>query len=175
MFNEKTTKNIITKETIANELKTKDKKSILPLIGLALVYIIVAGAVFSIIYFLGIKEVDGTIGHVIFFVCLFVFLLPIFAFVSLICASMTGSKGQNNKSFCVITDEVVYKEEITYLRRRTMLIKEVLHFSRCGDVEVNHTWYQLTSEKDVYYMVIREGDPRRVLRCYPAKLYEYKE
>lgn len=170
MYNEKQTKNIITNESIANDLRT-DKKSSVFLICLAFVYIIVLGIVFSIIYFFGLKGHDiGTVGHVIFFICMFVCLLPLFAIVFLLCGS-----GHGDKDFFVVTDEVVYKEEITYRYRGTILIKKVVHFRRFGDIKVNATWYQLASENDIYYMVVREKDSKCALKCYPAKLYEYKE
>ena len=86
-----------------------------------------------------------------------------------------GSKRQNNPDFCVITDEVVYKEEMTYRYHESILTKKVVHFSRCGDIEVNPTWYKLASKNDIYYMVVRDKDSKHVLKCYPAKLYEYKE
>ncbi len=171
MYNEKQVKNIITKESIANDLRTENKKSIVPLVGLGFVYIIVLGLVFSIIYFLGLKELDiGTVGHIIFFICMFICLFPLVAIISMMCGS-----GRSNKDFFVVTDEVVYKEEQAYTRRGGTRIKKVVHFSRFGDVEVNPTWYSLASKNDVYYMVVREKDSKCVLKCYPAKLYEYKE
>ena len=170
MYNEKQTKNIITNESVANDLRV-NKKSIVLFICLAFVYIIVVGTVFSIIYFLGLNGYDiGTIGHIIFFICLFICCLPVFVIVSLLCASVRG-----NKDFFVVTDEVVYKEEITYRRREALLVKKVVHVSKFGDVEVNPIWYQLTSKNDVYYMVVREKDLKCAIKCYPAKLYEYKK
>ena len=68
MYNEKPTKNIITKESIASDMQTKDKGSILPIIALTLVYILCVGAVFCAIYFLVIKAYDiQMVGQVIFF------------------------------------------------------------------------------------------------------------
>ena len=101
---------------------------------------------------------------------MFICCLPLFFIISLI-----GGFGRGNQDIFVVTDEVVYKEEITYRLRGAILIKKVVHFSKFGDIEVNPTWYQLASENDVYYMIVREKDSKRALKCYPAKLYEYKE
>ena len=171
MYNEKQTKNIITKESIANDLCAENKKGIVPLVCFALTYLMVLGIVFSIVYFLGLKGHNiGTVGHIIFFICMFICCLPLFFIISLI-----GGFGRGNQDIFVVTDEVVYKEEITYGRCGAILIKKVVHFSKFGDIEVNPTWYQLASENDVYYMIVREKDSKCALKCYPAKLYEYKE
>ena len=171
MYNEKQTKNIITKESIANDLRTENKKNIVFLVRLVFIYIIILGIVFSITYFLGLKALDiGTIGHIIFFICMFICCLPLFAII----CSMYSSR-RDNKDFFVVTDEVVYKEEKDYRRRKVILIKKVVHFSRFGDIEVNSTWYRIASKNDVYYMVVGVKDSKRVLKCYPAKLYEYKD
>ena len=169
----KETKNVITKETIAKDLQTEDKKSSRVLLIIALVYVVVVSSVLLTVYFLGLKNSEiGAIGYVIFFVCVFICLLPLFSFISLL---IPGRNGQNNSNFFVITDEVVYKEEKTIQRRDTILIKKVIHFYRCGEIEVNSTWYQITAEKDIFYMVVRDQNSKSALKCYPAKLYEYVE
>ncbi|MBO5939021.1 MAG: hypothetical protein J6Q82_05935 [Clostridia bacterium] len=167
------TKNVITKETIAKDLQTEDKKSSRILLIVALVYMFVGSSVLLAVYFLGLKNSEiGAIGYVIFFACVFICLLPLLFFISLL---IPRRNGQNNSNFFVITDEVVYKEEKTIRRRDTRLIKKVIHFYQCGEIEVNSTWYQITAERDVFYMVVRDRNSKSALKCYPAKLYEYIE
>ena len=113
MYNEKQTKTIITKESIASELQARDKIRTLFLI----IYVLVMGAFFSAIYFLGIKSTNAQTIHYVFFFCvlLFICLLPLCGFVFLKGDSLIGIKGKNAQNFCVITDEVVYKNEKTYI------------------------------------------------------------
>ena len=169
----KETKNVITKDTIAKDLQTEDKKGSGILLILALVYIVVVGIVLLAIYFFGLKGSEvGVIGYVIFFVCVFICLLPLLSIISVL---ITGGKGQKDSNFYVITDAVLYKEEKTVRRRNSYLVKKVIHLCKCGEVEVNSTCYQITSENDVFYVVVSRRDPKRTLKCYPAKLYEYVE
>ncbi len=170
---EKETKNVITKETIAKDLQVEDKKRSRFLLIATVVYIIVVSSVLLAVYFFGLKNNKiEVIGYVIFFACVFICLLPLFSLISLLIKCL---KGQNNTNFFVITDEVVYKEEKTIRRRETMLIKKVIHLYKCGDIEVNSTWYQITAKKDVFHVVVRDRDSKIALKCYPAKLYEYIE
>ena len=170
---EKATKNIINKEIIAKELELQDKKSSIVLLIIAIVCMIVVSCVSLVVYFFGLRNSEiGTVGYVIFFACVFICIFPFFY---LIFPLITCSKGQKADNFVVITDEVVYKEEKTIRRRDTYLIKKVIHFYKCGEIEVNSTWYQITDEKDIFYMVVRDRDSKNALKCYPAKLYEYVE
>ena len=79
----KETKNVITKETIAKDIQTEDKKSSLVLLFIALVYVVVVSSVLLTFYFLGVKNSEiGAIGYVIFFVCVFICLFPLFSMIS---------------------------------------------------------------------------------------------
>ena len=172
----KETKNVITKETIAKDLQTEDKKSSRVLLIIALVYVVVVSSVLLTVYFLGLKNSEiGAIGYVIFFVCVFICLLPLLSIISVL---VTGAKGQKDSNFYVITDAVLYKEEKTkktIRRRHSFLVKKVIHLCKCGEVEVNSTCYQITSENDVFYVVVSRREPKLTLKCYPAKMYEYVE
>ena len=169
----KETKNVITKETIANDLQIEDKKRFRVLLVIALAYVFVVSSVLLAVYFFGLKNNEiGVIGYVIFFACVFICLFPLLSFLSLL---TVGRKSENNANFSVITDEVVYKEEKTISRRDRILVKKVIHLCKCGEVEVNATCYQITSENDVFYVVVSHREPKRTLKCYPAKLYEYVE
>ena len=169
----KETKNVITKETIAKDIQAEDKKSSRILLIIALVYVVVVSSVFWAIYFWGLKSSEvGVIGYVIFFAGVFICLFPLF---SIIVALITGGKGPKDANFYVITDAVLYKEEKTIRRRNSLLVKKVIHLCKCGEVEVNSTCYQITAENDVFYVVVSRREPKRTLKCYPAKLYEYVE
>ena len=170
---EKATKNIINKEIIVKELQEQNKKNSIVLFIIAIVCVMAVSCMSLIVYFFGLRNSEiGTVGYVIFFACVFICIFP---FLYLIFLLITGSKGQNANNFVVITDEVVYKEEKTIRRGDTYLIKKVIHFYKCGEIEVNSTCYQITGEKDIFYMVVRDRDSKSVLKCYPAKLYEYVE
>ena len=86
---------------------------------------------------------------------------------------------ENSYSFTMPEGSVgvkaLYKEEKTIRRRNSLLVKKVIHLCKCGEVEVNSTCYQITSENDVFYVVVSRREPKRTLKCYPAKLYEYVE
>ena len=169
---EKVTKNIINKEIIVKELQEQNKKSSIVLFIIAIVCVMVVSCVSLIVYFFGLRNSEiGTVGYGIFFACVCICIFP---FLHLIILLITGSKGQNANNFVVITDEVVYKEEKTIRRRNTYLIIKVIHFYKCGEIEVNSTLYQITGEKDIFYMVVRDRNSPP-LKCYPAKLYEYVE
>ena len=168
----KATKNIITKEIIAKELQDQNKKSSIILFIIAIVCAIVVSCVSLTVYFFGLRNSEiGAIGYVAFFACVFICIFP---FPYIIFLLKTGSKGQKGNNFVVITDEVVYKEEKTIRRQDAYLVKKVIHFCKCGEIEVNSTWYQITGEKDIFYMVVRDRNSPP-LKCYPAKLYEYVE
>ena len=169
----KETKNVINKEMIAKELRDKDKKGDLVLSISAIAYVIMVSCVALAVYFFGLKNIEvGVIGYVIFFVCVFICFWPLLFFIFLM---IFGPKGQKTEDFVVITDEVLYKEEMTINTRDSLLTKKVIHFCKCGDIEVNSTWYQLTSNGDTYYMVVRDKESKYAFKCYPTKLYEYVE
>ena len=81
----KETKNVITKETIAKDLQTEDKKRSRVLLIIALVYVVVVSSALLADYFLGLKNSEiGAIGYVIFFVCVFICLLPLLSIISVL-------------------------------------------------------------------------------------------
>ena len=169
MASDKVTKTEITKATIASELHAENKKSSLVFVLISIIYVVFIGIVFSAVYFFGLKNYEmGAIGYIIFFVCVFICLLPPLIFILSVI-------GQKNSDFYVITDQVVYKEEKTVWKIRGPIVQKVVHFYRCGEVKMNSDWYQMTDENDVFYMVVRDRASKTALKYYPAKLYEYKE
>ena len=168
------TKNVITKESIAKELRAENKKRFPVLLLFLLVYVLVASSVLLAIYFLGLKNTGaGVVGYVFFFICALICLLPLLSFLL---SFIIRPKGLKSTDFLVMTDEVAFKEEKpATIRGRIVRMKKVLHFRTHEEMEVNSTWYQITSEKDVFYMVVRDQNSKSALRCYPAKLYEYVE
>ena len=171
------TKNILTKETIANELQAKETKSSFPLIALLLGIILIFGALLSCVYIFGIRGSGvGRTGTVIFFIFAFLFLLPVFRLTYLVVrASLARPKEKSDQDFFVITDEVIATEEITYSSHGAFMVKKVVHFSRFGEIEVKPTWYQLTAKNDTYYMIVRDANSKHPILYYPTKFYEYKE
>ncbi len=179
MYSKKTTKNVITKGTIANELLNKNKKSLRLFTILSLVFGAIVYIVFSSIYSFGLKNNDvHVLGYVVYFVCLLPCLLLLVFFVLSIPASIKRQKKLNNGDFFVVTDRAIYKEEKTARRhngRRSHYIKKVVHFYKFGEIEMNSTWYELTSDNDEFYMVVFDPNSNIAQKYYPAKLYEYKE
>ncbi len=169
---QKETKNILTKEIIAGDMRTEDKKNKPALLCFSFVYTAILGIIFSLIYFVGLKNVDiGPVGHVVFFAFVLICCFPLFFALFTALSPARGHKG-----FFVVTDEVVYKEDMPFNRPgKKRSYRKFVHFAKFGDVEVSSTLFQLASKGDVYYMVVPERDSNHVLKCYPAKMYEYKE
>ena len=171
----KVSKNIINKDIIAKDLRDENKKGSFVSLCLAFIYLIVVGSTLSVIYFFGLKSNGiGELGYFIFFASVVICLLPLFFIISNLIQSIIGQNGSN---LYVITDEVVYKEEKIVRKSGpdTLIEKKIIHFYKYGELEVNSTLYEITDNNDAFYIVLKDRESNRVLKCYPAKLYEYVE
>lgn len=170
------TKNIITKETIAEELAGKNDRWIRARLAFSL-----GQAAFVVIIFLIICSIMLDVGNVsiwgwiVYFVmlllCLFISVISILSVFS----AILQNKRLRNGAFVVVTDEVTYKEERDVWERRIVYVEKIIHFYKYGDIVVDPTCYEMTSKGDIFYIVLSTPDSQIPQKYYPAKLYEYKE
>ena len=168
------TKNIITKRDIAQELLQKNKKSLQQAIIFSVVWIALVAVVFWLIYSFGMKS-SGTVGYVIYFVSLAVCLFPPCLASVAIPAAISEQKSLLRGEFFVVTDTVVGKEIKSVVKHAQVYEEKTLRFSLYGDVRVDTTCYQLASEGDVFYLVLKRLDSQLPQKYYPANMYEYRE
>lgn len=177
MHQEKQTKNVITKESIAQEL-LKDIRYILCFyIIAAIVMAAIVSILFLVAYTFGMKGRNiPVIGYVLFFLLIPVAYSPLLLLLRIVPDSLKKKKSLLAGAFFVDTDEVVYKMERTKRRppRGTPYEEKIVHFYKHGDVRMKGTWYQLAEKGDTFYMVLYEQDAAKPVAYYPTKLYEYK-
>lgn len=143
---------------------------------LLVVWGILTGLLYYCIYFFGLKGADvNPFAWVVYFGTLMIVLWPVLLFFVLILTSLSQRKSLKNGNFFVIKDEVIYKEEKDIFRRGHVYTEKNLHFQKCGDVKVNSTYYEITSEGDIFYMVVYSKDSVAPQKYYPVKIYEYVE
>lgn len=176
MREEKATKNIITKETIGRDLLSQNQKTTRFYMILFVVLTVLTSVVFLIFYSLVLKSSDiGIAAWVIFFIAMLICFSPSFFCILSVFRSLSERKILKNVAFFVVTDEVAYKEEKSVTRRGHVYIQKTIHFCKYGDVHVDATCYQLTSNGDMFYLVVYQRDPQTLRKYYPAKMYQYKE
>ena len=82
-------------------------------------------------------------------------------------------------AFGVVVRRVQYKtEKLDYrrtIRRHRIRMKEVLVFDEFGEVEVDHTEYQLAEAGDEYYIVVYYTPKPKMCLRYSCKTHEYRE
>ncbi|MBE6662637.1 MAG: hypothetical protein E7606_05070 [Ruminococcaceae bacterium] len=176
MYTEKQTKNILTKQTIAEELLREGKKSRLVSFLYLILVTFFGELVCLLIYVSDLAGRErGAIHWILYFSLVIACMIPLLFVIFSIPAWRSMQKRLKNGDFFVITDTVVYKEEKTIRRRRSIRAVKILHFQSFGDIHVGSTYYPMTSSDDVFYMVVFSEDSKAPIKYYPAKLYEYKE
>ena len=180
MYQERATKNIITKESINEELAREEKKAGCVFLALAAVAAAIFGIVFLIFDAFVLSRNDmGGLAWLAYLVTALVCVLP-----SLFCllAAFSAAYGRKKAALgeiLVTTDRVHSKEEKTVRRTTgsgtTYRIERVLYFYNHGEVQVDSTCYMMTSEEDEFYIVTYADNPQHPIKCYSAKMYEYKE
>ena len=85
-------------------------------------------------------------------------------------------------AFGVVVRRVQYKTEKAEYRVRALRIrlhrirlKEMLVFEEFGEVEVDHTEYQLAEAGDEYYIVVYYTPKPKMRMWYSCKTHEYRE
>ena len=175
MYTSKGTKNVITKEQIAEELRKKDRKSVGHNV-IAAVFVSIFSAIFLLLFHtLAVPSIGIPVLRIIFAIFITVlFSLPTLFLLKMAWVAHRDARSITADKLHIITDEVVYKE-IQRISKRGHAEKCVIHFLRCGDVTVGRTTYQLASEGDQFYMVLRHPDSRYPLKYYSAKMYEIQD
>lgn len=168
---EKQTKNVITRDFVAKELKffnTADIRSILVLCGgLSLVFLpLTFGLVYGILCLfeaLLLKIILSFVVGVIISAPVWINLLTLPKILAERALLLKGD-------FEITVKTVLYKNE-KIVRRHT---EGFLHFEGFKECSVGNTTFQLTSEDDEFYIVhYRSRDSIKLL--YFTKIYEYKE
>ena len=177
MYERNSTKTIIIKQTIENEVSKNSNFIPFFTIFYAIITFLIS-LVFWFISSFGLKSPDTTtiIRIFLYVITVLTYGVLIVSYIWLIFSALSQTRKLKNGEFCVITDEVVYKEEKEKYRRGIYKTIRTIHFSKCGEIEIsNDIWYQITSKHDTYYMVVHSSDQTNPHLYYPAKLYEYVE
>lgn len=94
--------------------------------------------------------------------------------IFLVFACLERNKIKNGK-FVVAVDQVRCKEEKIVWHAGTAVAHKSLRFCQYGEVPVDHTCFQMTSEGDFFYLVVFPWKNPSVREFYDAKVYEYRE
>lgn len=172
---EKQTKNIITKESIAKELRFLSGADIRTAIILGVV-----SSVFCIPLTIGsvlaiFKEFNNIIIEII--LCILIggiCILPVAVTAFIIVKRLMERRLIDKGEFEISTRELLYKEEKYERRGRHHRTVKVLHFSGFEVATLGGTVYQLAAAEDKFYLVHYRGKSS-VMLFYPAKMYEYRE
>ena len=169
---EKTTKEIITREFIENELRFLNRASIRAGLALTASTALISIPITAMLLWFAVSS------HVILgfkiFLCIFSILVgcsPMLPGVLFWIRTLSQVRLLGQGAYDVSLQELSYKCE-KYVRRH---YKEVLCFSGFEDVEVGHTAYQLASAGDAYYLVTYRTRRKETQLLYAAKMYEYRE
>jgi hypothetical protein len=169
------TKNIITKESIAKELRFLSSADIRTAIILGVV-----SSVFCIPLTIGsvlaiFKEFNNIIIEII--LCILIggiCILPVAVTAFIIVKRLTEKRLIDKGEFEISARELLYKEEKYERRGRHHRTVKVLHFSGFEVATLGGTVYQLAAADDKFYLVHYRGKSS-VMLFYPAKMYEYRE
>ena len=167
-------KNILTKESIAQDLLQKNKQTWQNMIKAMVIWMIFVAIAFLLVWLL-VMQNSGLVGRVVYFVALALALSPCFIIMTGIPAVISEQRRLKNGDFFVVSDRVVGKEIQSVMRHGNVYDKKTLRFSLYGDVRADATAYSLASEGDLFYLVLDRLDAPSPKKYYPAKLYEYKE
>ena len=168
------TKNILTKDAIAQDLLQKNKQTWQNMIKAMVIWMIFVAIAFLLVWLL-VMQNSGLVGRVVYFVALALALSPCFIIMTGIPSVISEQRRLKNGDFFVVTDRVVAKEIQSVMRHGNVYDKKTLRFSLYGDVFADATTYSLASEGDLFYLVLDCLDAKSPQKYYPAKLYEYKE
>ena len=167
-------KQILTKEALIKEMLAENAKSLRYFAAIFAVVTALIGILFWVIYI----GIDGKGLHPVVWVIYFAFLtvclfLPFMLALSLyieVEQRIALKKGE----IIVKTDKVVHKGE-RLAHSKAHYNEKYVRFCNYGEPKVNQTWYELTDEGDLYYVVFCGKKSKGPSRYYPTKLYEYKE
>ena len=171
----KETKNVITRETVKEELlfyNTADIRTILVIcIPLLLLCIPIFIAVYYAIFLL--KE-DMWLKIVLSVFLVITACLPISYPVLLLAKSLIERKRIKQDEFYIVNRQLLYKSEKIKHGFQHGRYEELLHFKDFKEFAVEHIIYQLSSGGEDFYIVYFNGS-KSIERVYPAKMYEYRE
>ena len=166
----KQTKNIITLEWVAEELRFQNQaaiKSALVLIGAFALFClpITAGIVYGIF---SVIE-NSTVKILLSFTVAAIMCAPVFAMILAFRRAIAEKGMLDRGEFEIITRDVLYKEEKVVKRH----VEKFLYFGDLESVQVDQSRYDLTDKGDTFY-IVRYKNSAHVTLLYPTKTYEYK-
>ena len=170
----KTTKEIITRESVGQELRALNRKSVrhelMLLVPCLLIWL-------PLVLFLA-AEILSSVASLLLRVLLGIALcalaaFPVLVLIYMLCTAYTNTRLLARGAFDVEAYEVSYKSE-EYINRR-YVVERVYFVGLKKPLEVGHTTYQLTSAGDIFYLVTYRTKKPSVKLMYAAKMYEYSE
>lgn len=168
-----TTKEIITRETVAKELHSLNRASIRSSAVLCAAYFPICSALVLVCVGLTVAALKNPLARILVCTipCLAVSFPVLLAVISL-CRALGEKQQLLRGNFRIVSRTVSYKSEICTRRQEL----KMLHFVG-GDekVAVDDTTYALAEEGDIFYLVIYPSKRLNVQRLYAADLYEYTD
>ena len=171
---EKTTKKVLTKESIAKDLAANCRGdfavSLFLSILLSVIFIpMIIGCFYALLW----EVHDAILAVAKVVICLFfigALSLPIILNVIPLVSAIIKKRKVKSGEFDVIVRELSYKREV-YVRKR---LEQRFVFAQYGEVPVGSTEYQLAANEDEYYLVVFRGK-KNIEALYPLKTNEFVE
>ena len=171
---EKTTKNVLTKESIAKSLSRSFKDEIYMQLFLTILLSVIFIPLSIGCFYALFWEVDNVIFAVAKAVVCLIFIvccsLPIILNVIPLVSALIKKRKLKRGEFDVIVRELSYKREV-YVRKS---LEQRFVFAQYGEVAVGSTAYQLSSSEDEFYLVVFPGK-KNIEALYPLKTFEFVE
>lgn len=162
------TKNVITRETVAIDLRSSNAKRMKFALYLGFAMWVPIGLCAVVIMFS-----RDYLSVQIKSIALMIFVLSFFAYVLI--TSLSNMIKLKRGEFEIVVRRVINKKEkLSYGRHvGRNKVKECLYFNDFNETSVKHTMYQLASYGDEFYIVHYRGE-KKIKLLYPCKMYEYK-
>ena len=164
------TKNVITRETVAIDLRSSNAKRMKFALYLGFAIWVPIGLCAVVIMFS-----RDYLSAQIKSIALMIFVLSFFAYVLI--TSLSNMIKLKRGEFEIVVRRVINKKEKLYYGRHYyglhIKVKEFLYFNDFNKTSVKHTMYQLASYGDEFYIVHYRGE-KKIELLYPCKMYEYK-
>ena len=162
------TKNVITRETVAIDLRSSNAKRMKFVLYLGFAMWAPIGLC-AVVIMLSRDYLSAQIKSI----ALMIFVLSFLADVLI--TSLSNMIKLKRGEFEIVVRRVINKKEkISYGRHvGRNKIKECLYFNDFNKISVKHTMYQLASYGDEFYIVHYRGE-KKIELLYPCKMYEYK-
>ena len=174
---EKTTRNIITRKSIEEKLRSDNraslKVSILTFLAAALV-----GILWVVFFISSFFEAPNFGFGVLFFLFAIVGTVPAWVMLAGFAKALIEYKHLKNGDIEIVTRPLLYKsqkEVRIYCNKRTRWqTRSFFHFEGFDELWASPEMYQNFTWGDEFYIVYYKGS-KKVEKVFPLKMYEYKE